>query len=163
MQALPLIEASAGLAFLNSSQAAAAKSPATPAGFYPHLIAQGLVWVAADLEGPFGFASTEAFEDGLHIWELAVRLDAQRQGAGRALLGAVSDDATRRGLPAVTLTTFTDVAWNAPFYRRMGYVEIPLTELSPRLAAVRVREGELGLDLKNRCAMRLDLQRSGGA
>jgi hypothetical protein len=58
-------------------------------------------------------------------------------------------------LPSVTLTTFRDIAWNAPFYARCGFAELADRDLNPRLAAIRVREAALGLDVANRCAMRL--------
>jgi len=113
--------------------------------------------VATEADQPIGFASTEPFEDALHLWELAVRLDAQRRGAGRALVMAVAADARARRLPAVTLTTFRDISWNAPFYRRLGFAEVPWAEAGPRLAGLHDLEAERGLDVANRCAMRLDL------
>ncbi|WP_293365924.1 GNAT family N-acetyltransferase [Phenylobacterium sp.] len=121
------------------------------------MIAQDCVWVAADADQPVAFAATERFEDALHLWELAVRRDAQRRGVGRALLAAVVADAAARGLAAVTLTTFREIAWNGPLYRRLGFVELSEAELNPRLTAVRAREAALGLDVANRCAMRLPL------
>jgi GNAT superfamily N-acetyltransferase len=129
----------------------------TPARWYRPLVPRGLVWVATEGDVPFGFAVAEPFHDALHLWELAVRLDAQRQGAGRALVMAVAADARARNLPAVTLTTFRDIPWNAPFYARLGFVEVPHTEANPRLAGLRAREASLGLDVANRCAMRLAL------
>ncbi|MDB5424717.1 MAG: family N-acetyltransferase [Phenylobacterium sp.] len=119
--------------------------------------AQGLVWVAEDAGRLIGFATCEAFELELHLWELAVRHEAQRQGVGRALIAAVVDEARTRGLPAVTLTTFRDIPWNAAFYARCGFVEIPEAELGPFLKLVRAKEVEIGLDVANRCAMRLAL------
>jgi GNAT superfamily N-acetyltransferase len=104
-----------------------------------------------------GFAATEPFEDALHLWELAVRQDAQGRGLGRGLMAAVIADAKARTLPAVTLTTFRDIAWNGPFYRSLGFVEPADAELNPRLAATLAREVTLGLDVANRCAMRLPL------
>jgi hypothetical protein len=44
----------------------------------------------------------------------------------------------------MTLTTFRDVPWNAPFYARRGFAEV--LDPSPGLAAVRDRERSLGLD-----------------
>jgi GNAT superfamily N-acetyltransferase len=117
----------------------------------------GLIWIAAEGDAPLGFASTEVLGNGLHLWELAVRFEAQRQGAGRALLMAVSADARARGLPAVTLTTFRDIRWNAPFYARLGFVEVPWGHAGARLAALETHEAGLGLDVANRCAMRLVL------
>ena len=118
---------------------------------------QGLVWVAEDAGRLIGFATCEAFEHELHLWELAVRHDAQGKGAGRALIAAVEQEARARGLPAVTLTTFRNIPWNAPFYARCGFVELPEQEFGPFLALVREKEIEIGLDVANRCAMRLAL------
>jgi GNAT superfamily N-acetyltransferase len=120
-------------------------------------VPEGLVWVAADDDQLLGFASTEPFDDALHLWELAVRLEAQRRGAGRALVMAVAADARRRGLPAVTLTTFRDIPWNGPFYARLGFIEVPPAQANPRLAGLAAHEAGLGLDVANRCAMRLAL------
>ena len=118
---------------------------------------QGLVWVAEDAGRLIGFATCEAFEHELHLWELAVRQEAQGKGAGRALISAVVDEARARGLPEVTLTTFRDIPWNAPFYARCGFVEIPEAEFGAFLTLVRAKETEIGLDVANRCAMRLAL------
>ena len=118
------------------------------------MIAQGLVWVAEDVGRRIGFASSEVFEDELHLWELAVRLEAQGRGAGRGLLAAVVEQARRLELP-VTLTTFRDIPWNAPFYARCGFVEMTPAEFSPLLKLVFERQAALGLDVASRCAMRL--------
>ena len=118
---------------------------------------QGLVWVAEDAGQLIGFATCEAFEDELHLWELAVRLEAQGKGAGRALITAVVEEARARALLAVTLTTFRDIPWNAPFYARCGFVELSEDDLGPFLTLVREKEVEIGLDVANRCAMRLAL------
>jgi GNAT superfamily N-acetyltransferase len=118
---------------------------------------QGLVWVAEHAGQLIGFATCEAFEHELHLWELAVRHEAQGKGAGRAMIGAVVSEARARGLPAVTLTTFREIPWNAPFYARCGFVELTDDQLGPFLTLVREKEVQLGLDVANRCAMRLTL------
>jgi GNAT superfamily N-acetyltransferase len=125
----------------------------TPARWYRSFVPRGLVWVATEGDVPFGFAFAEPFEDALHLWEL----DAQRQGAGRALVMAVAADARARNLPAVTLTTFRDIPWNTPFYTRLGFVEVPQAGANPRLAGLRAHEAALGLDVANRWIMRLAL------
>ena len=118
---------------------------------------QGLVWVAENAGRLIGFATCEAFEDDLHLWELAVRHKAQGKGAGRALISAVIAEARTRGLPTVSLTTFRDIPWNAPFYARCGFVEVPEAEFTPFLNLVRKKEIAHGLDVPNRCAMRLSV------
>jgi hypothetical protein len=44
----------------------------------------------------------------------------------------------------VTLTTFRDVPWNAPFYRRLGFEVVD--ELPSGLAAIRAHEAMAGDD-----------------
>jgi ribosomal protein S18 acetylase RimI-like enzyme len=129
----------------------------TPAAFYAPLVVQDLVWVAVDADRLVGFAVCEVFDDALHLWELAVRHEAQGRGAGRALVATAIAEARARRLPGVTLTTFRDIPWNAPFYARSGFRELAAEELNPRLTEVRAREAEHGLDISQRCAMRLEL------
>ena len=62
----------------------------------------------------------------------------------------------RARYPAITLTTYADVPWNAPYYARRGFVEI--SEFGPGLRAEREREQQLGLDeVGPRVVMRRDL------
>jgi len=129
----------------------------TPPSYYVPRIPSGLTWVATHRETPVGFAHCEIFDDELHLWELAVRLKDQKRGAGTTLVSAVVAEATARGLRAVTLTTFRDIAWNGPFYRRLGFVEARQDATEPRLARLKANEASRGLDVANRCAMRFVL------
>jgi predicted N-acetyltransferase YhbS len=115
------------------------------------------VLVAEDAGEVIGFACCQACADALHLWELSVRHERQGQGAGSALVRACADLARARGLAAVTLSTFRDIAWNAPFYRRLGFVDLAEEALNARLKLVLRREGDVGLDAASRCAMRLAL------
>lgn len=127
-------------------------------------IAAGTAWVAADDTGKArGFLSAERFGHALHIWELAVHRDWQGQGCGRSLVTQAIAHARRQQLSIVTLTTFRDLAWNGPFYRRLGFEAIEDEALDERLAAILEHERELGLPVHLRCAMRLtlDMPRSG--
>ncbi len=119
---------------------------------------QGLLWVADAASGKLvGFALGERLDDGLHLEELDVLPEHGRQGVGTRLVGAFCDGARGRGLAAVTLCTFRDVPWNAPFYERLGFRILGEGELTPGLAA-RVREEEkAGLPRELRVAMRLVL------
>jgi GNAT superfamily N-acetyltransferase len=109
---------------------------------------------------PVGFACVEIVDGLAHIWQLSVLPSKGRQGRGRALVKAVCDWAQLRGLPAVTLTTFRDVPWNAPFYARLGFRVIEA--LSPGLQAIRDHERDIGDDaFGSRVTMRIDLR--GGA
>lgn len=157
LDSLPEIERSAGEAFRDSSQAAVANDAPTPADSYLPMLAEGLVWVAEDKGQLIGFAAGQIYLDALHIWEIAVRHDRQGRGAGRALMARAIDEARAQDLPAVTLSTFRDIAFNGPFYASLGFRELMPEELNGRLTAVLMRERRLGLDADARCAMRLTL------
>ncbi|KUM24226.1 hypothetical protein AU467_07405 [Mesorhizobium loti] len=159
-EALPDIEQSAGLAFRTIPDLAwLADGDNVSVGRHRALIAEGACWVAADdLDRPVGFLSAGIEGDALHIWELDVRLDRQGSGIGRALLDQAIGDARRRGLAAVTLTTFRDVVWNAPFYRKFGFRILEGAEIDERLASLLSGEAEHGMPPEQRCAMRLDFR-----
>lgn len=57
-------------------------------------------------------------------------------------------------LPGVCLTTFAEVPWNAPLYRRLGFVEVAPAELGDDLRRIRDSETAAGLDVSPRIAMR---------
>jgi ribosomal protein S18 acetylase RimI-like enzyme len=150
-----LIERSSAETFRGSSQDAIAEDDVSPEWFYEPMQAQGLVWVAEAGGQLVGFGACEAFADALHLWELAVRHEAQGRGVGRHLIDAAADEARRRELPAMTLSTFRNIPWNAPYYARLGFRMLADHELNDRLIAVLAKETANGLT--ERCAMRLDL------
>ena len=102
-----------------------------------------------------GFILAEAQPSSLFIVELSVHLDWQGRGLGRRLINRVAEHARPLGLTSLTLTTFRDVPWNAPFYRRLGFEM--LTTLTPELRQKREEETAHGLAYGSRCAMRLPL------
>jgi GNAT superfamily N-acetyltransferase len=128
--------------------------PFTDDGSGGHLEDATIVLAAED--PPVGFASVGIVDGQAHLWQLAVSPTAGRLGHGTALVNAVCDWARAAGLGAVTLTTFRDVAWNGPFYARLGFRA--LTELSPGLGAIRDHERSIGDDdFGPRVAMRRGL------
>ena len=123
-----------------------------------HAHAAGLLWVARAPAGePIGFALLEIVDGQAHLEEIDVHPAHGRRGVGRALLDAVVAWARGAGHGAVTLTTFRDIPWNAPFYERAGFRELAPHELGPGLAAVVSDEAARGLDPAQRVAMRRDL------
>lgn len=157
---LPAVERSAAEAFRGQLHDWIADDSVAEPAFHAPLIEAGTAWVA-EVDGEIaGFVSCQVVVDAhLHVWELAVALPFQRRGVGRALMSRAIDHAHGMGLASVTLTTFENVPFNAPFYASIGFAldEPP----SPRLAGI--LDGERARGLTHRCAMRLDLQRSGGA
>ena len=111
---------------------------------------------------PVGFALCEVVGAALHLVELSVHPEHGRRGLGRCLVQRVIEEAAARKLEAVTLTTFADIPWNAPFYASMGFVVLPEQALTPFLATALHQEGALGMT--ERVAMRLPVsaRTSGG-
>jgi GNAT superfamily N-acetyltransferase len=97
---------------------------------------------------PVGFVRVDELDGHAHIEELAVLPSSMRRGYGSQLLEQACDWARGSGYATITLTTFADVAWNAPFYTARGFVE--LDELTPGLAARREGEQARGLDAVGR-------------
>ena len=141
---LPAIEEAAGVLFEQIPATAALPLLLTPLEDFEEAARQGLLWVAAAVpDGPVGFALGERLDGCLHLEELDVLPAYGRQGIGTRLIHALCEGARARGIAAVTLCTFRDVPWNAPFYERLGFRILGEDELTPGLAA-RVREEELG-------------------
>jgi len=154
---LPNVERSAGKAFLSLPDLAWISSDnALSVERHLEFIAGGYAWVATEDAVPVGFIGAEKTRDALHIWELAVHLDFQGRGIGRALMDEAMRTAKRDGLPAVTLTTFRDVAWNEPFYRKLGFRTLA-DAMPQRLQAILEAEVAQGLPREKRCAMMLSL------
>ncbi|GIG90308.1 GNAT family N-acetyltransferase [Plantactinospora endophytica] len=115
----------------------------------------GDVPVSADV--PVGYLVAEPVDGCLHVEQVSVHPRAARRGVGRRLLDHLAEYATATGVPALTLTTFVDVPWNAPYYLRCGFVVLDEHELTPGLAVIRAREAAHGLDRWPRVCMRRDL------
>lgn len=114
----------------------------------------GRVLIAEDDEGtPVGFLYLESLDDHPHIEEIAVHPRAQRQGLGAALLRACYALCRAQGAQVVSLSTFTHVPWNAPFYAREGFEVVPEIVWTSGMLALRAREARLGLSLDERCLM----------
>ncbi|MCC6876958.1 MAG: GNAT family N-acetyltransferase [Sandaracinaceae bacterium] len=121
-------------------------------------IEAGHVLVVAERERVLGFALVEPLGGALHLAELDVRADFSGQGLGRRLVEAVCDLARSRGYPRVTLTTFRDVPFNAPWYARLGFRVLDEGELEPHLAGLRAHERLAGLDALARVVMERRLE-----
>ncbi|MEX1363041.1 MAG: GNAT family N-acetyltransferase [Nannocystaceae bacterium] len=110
-------------------------------------IEAGTLWVLPDADDQLrAFALCQRKPDALHLRELDVHPDHMRQGLGRRLIDFVCERAALMSRPQVTLTTFAEVPWNAPLYRRYGFVELSPRQQPRWLAELREHEdaGVLG-------------------
>lgn len=152
--AMPAIERAAARSFADEPVLAGIDLTATrPEQEYARLIRKGHCIAAHLGEVMAGFLAAEPFRRELHIWEMDVLPEFQRTGIGSGLVRAALIDARNTGFHAVTLTTFRDVAWNAPFYARLGFAEVTALDAHPRLAGELANEADDGLPAHQRCAM----------
>ena len=152
--ALPDIERSSGEAFRQLPDLRwIADDTVTSQERHETFIRQGTAWIAHDDEkNTTGFLTAEIHQNVLHIWQMSVRSDQQRKGIGRDLIRAAELWARSKLLTALTLTTFRDVPWNAPFYRSCGF-ELVNPIGYPMLLETLEAEREAGLPMEQRCAM----------
>lgn len=157
---LPLlqeIERAAGEPFRALGMAAVADDDPPPLETLEAYQAAGRARVAERAGRPVAYLVWDEVDGAAHVEQVTVHPDAARRGLGRALIEELAADATARGVPALTLTTFTDVPWNAPYYVRLGFRVLADTELTDGLRAIRRAEADHGLDRWPRVCMRRDL------
>src|SRR6516165_7952642 len=119
----------------------------------------GMLWHPEPLAAcrPAGFVITDMVDGCMHVEQLSVDPGNARRGLGRALLDHTAEQAAAAGVPALTLTTFADVPWNAPYYVRCGFRVLEDREVTAGLRAIRQREASFGMDRWPRVCMRRDL------
>lgn len=106
---------------------------------------------------PVGFVLVHEVDGSAHLAEIAVIPKWMRQGIGSRLLERACDWAHAHDYTGITLITYADLPWCAPFYRAHGFAEVSGL-LTPGLVALREQERASGLDrLGRRVVMRRDL------
>jgi GNAT superfamily N-acetyltransferase len=121
-----------------------------------HYLDSGFLLAAFDEGGvPVGYGGGYVADGWLHIGEVDVHPDLQRQGIGRKLLEALLDRGRARELKGATLTTDRFAPFNAPFYTSLGFKAIEEEACPARLKAILDKERKKGLDPHRRIAMML--------
>ncbi|MFF2861989.1 GNAT family N-acetyltransferase [Streptomyces rubiginosohelvolus] len=156
------IERAAGEPFRALGMAFVADDDPPPLDLLESYRQAGRCWVATDPlsatgDRPLGYVLADPVDDALHIEQVSVDPAAARRGIGRDLIAHLAGLAARRGMTALTLTTFTDVPWNAPYYARIGFRVLAEGELTAGLRAIRAEEAQHGLDRWPRVCMRREL------
>jgi GNAT superfamily N-acetyltransferase len=159
LPALQDIERAAGAPFRDLGMPEIADDEPPALDVLEHYRRAGRCWVVASgpQGGPVAYLLAEPVDGALHIEQVSVHPRAARRGVGRALLAHAADRAREEGLTSLTLTTFTDVPWNAPYYERLGFRPLPDEDLTPGLRAIRATEAAHGLDRWPRVCMRAPL------
>jgi len=132
LESLRDVELAAGTLFAGIGLQEVAASDPLSFDFLQAQQRAGLVWVAADANDvAVGFAAASEIEDAIYLNEISVHPAHGRRGIGRSLIETLCDWAEANGYPAVTLLTFQDVPWNAPFYSRLGFRPVDTAALHP--------------------------------
>jgi GNAT superfamily N-acetyltransferase len=158
LTALREIECAAGEQFRDIGMPEVADYNPLPVEELARFQEAGRAWVAVDsADHPIGYLLAESVDGNLHIEQVSVHPANARRGVGRQLIEQLADHATADGVPALTLTTFVEVPWNAPYYVRCGFHLLNADDLTPGLVRIREHEAALGLDRWPRACMRRDL------
>jgi len=89
---------------------------------------------------PAAYLLAAVVDGALHVEQVSVAPAQARRGIGAALVDHLAAVAAAEGRPALTLTTFRDVPWNAPYYRRLGFAVVERGDQGPELRALVARE-----------------------
>jgi ribosomal protein S18 acetylase RimI-like enzyme len=112
------------------------------------------VWVTVVGEEIAGYIAAERVDGKAHVAQVSVAPAHAGRRIGRDMIELVEEWGRTAGFPATTLTTFRDVPWNAPYYRRLGYEFLADDQVGPELARIMSHEAALpGIDPSLRCAM----------
>jgi GNAT superfamily N-acetyltransferase len=154
---LQVIEQAAGQMFADIGMPEIAQYDPWPLPVMPASQQVGLLWVVAGHDdGLVAYLMAEVIDGCLQVEQVTVH-PGHARGLGRSLLDHAARRAAADGLPALTLTTFAQVPWNAPYYTRCGFRVLDDAEITPGLVAVRRREAAMGADRWPRVCMRRDL------
>ncbi|MCP3136315.1 GNAT family N-acetyltransferase [Pyxidicoccus xibeiensis] len=162
LPALPEVERLAAEQFHHSPHPFAAGLPVQSLEQLREHHQRGDVWVAVAKDGTVAaFTICKPLDGAVFIVEADVHPGHARRGLGAALFELIARWARAEGYPALLLTTFGDVAWNAPYYERLGFRILRDDEQGPGLRAIREAETRFGLPPESRVSMKrvLDSER----
>lgn len=149
------IERISATRFLGTYRAELADDEPTDAATLAARIGADGLLVATDADAPVAFVMFRLVEGCAYIEQIDVLPSHARRGVGAGLLDAVADLARARGWPALTLSTFKDVPFNAPYYARLGFAEVEV--LTPGMLEIRAEHEARGLDETARVFMRREV------
>ena len=155
--ALTKVEKSAAKKFLDIPELAwLANDDVMTHEMHQKAILEKTSWTAQDEQSLeiVGFLSGQEIASEFHLQEVSVCAEYQGRSIGKALVETALQHATLKGLISATLTTFVEVPWNAPFYKKLGFEIIEYNVLSVRLSNLLLAENSHGLAGEKRCAMR---------
>lgn len=102
-----------------------------------------------------GFAIGDMQGPDVYLRELDVARTHQKRGYGARLVESFIVAARARSARHIYLATFRSPPWNAPFYARLGFKEVPRADYLPWMHELEASQAAF-LDMSTRVFMRLD-------
>jgi len=132
LEVLRDLERAAGRAFAAIGMPEIARDEPPPSAELAH------AWVlVGERDEPVAYLLDSVVDGCAHVDQVSVAPAHARRGLGAALIEHLAERARAERRPALTLTTFRDVPWNAPYYERLGF---RVFEPGPELAAIVAEE-----------------------
>lgn len=147
------IERAAGARFRTIGMDDIAEGEPTPADILEDRAQGGRLYVALDEAATAaGFLIWSAKDGQAYIEEVSVHPEHAGHRLASRLIDRLGEEVRSR-FAALTLATFRDVPWNAPYYAKLGFVELPRSEAGPEHQESWRRQAENGLDMTRRLFM----------
>jgi GNAT superfamily N-acetyltransferase len=148
------VEREAGAAFRDIGMDAIAEdAPLSAEALEAYVVDNRALVAVTDDDRIAGYLLLDSVDDAGHVAQVSVDPAYRGRRIGRQLIDAAGSWAAEAGHERLTLTTFENVPWNAPYYERLGFTHVPEADLSPGLRSLRRHEAELGLDRWPRTVM----------
>jgi GNAT superfamily N-acetyltransferase len=143
LETLIAIERDAGRAFAAIGMPEIAADDPGSVGELETFRAGGRAWVAVDeADRPVAYLLSAVVDGCAHVEQVSVAPAFAGRGLGAALVDHLAAVAATEDRPAVTLTTFRDVPWNAPYYARLGFGVVEGADQGPELRALVAEEAQ---------------------
>ena len=149
---LRAIERAAGVHFRAIGMADIADNEPTPASIFEDRAQKGALYIALTANTVAGFLIWSPKDGHAYIEEVSVHPDHAGHRLAARLIDQLEVDVRGR-MPALTLATFRDVPWNAPYYGKLGFKELPFASVGPDHRANWKHQSEAGLDMSKRLFM----------
>jgi GNAT superfamily N-acetyltransferase len=152
---LPQIENEADLRYARVGFRHVIDMPPASLAALEHARRRDMLWVAVSrFDQPIGFALMKLRGGTVWLDQLSVLDRWQRLGHGAALIDRSAETARALGFDSLYLSTYRGVAWNAPFYERRGFREVPRGTVALPLRTVLMTESNHGHPVWRRAIMR---------
>lgn len=147
------IERAAGARFRTIGMDDIADGDVTPVSIFENRADGGHLYIAVDPAGTVAGFLIWSAKDGLaYIEEVSVHPDHAGHRLAARMIDRLAEDVRGRHA-ALTLATFRDVEWNAPYYARLGFVELPPERVGPQHQISWKEQAKNGLDMTRRLFM----------